>query len=261
VAGSAGEVAGTATKLYADDADLYDIAFDWDISGEVQWLLERLGPRCRRVVEPGCGSGRMLDAFASRGLEMVGIDSSPTMVALARQRLAGRAVVHLTDMADFDLGRTFEGAVCPINTLCHLSRAELTRHLEAMARHLEPGACYLVQVGLADPERRAPLASSHWEASRGDTHLRIDWVEEELDVVTGRSRQRSRIHVLSGPRAGDVVEELHDMTAWTPRTWRSAIKRSPFTAIATYDGGEEARPRVEATAIGGLLWHELRRDG
>ncbi len=258
VAGSA--VPGVA-KLYTNNADLYDIAFDWDISGEVRWLLERLGPRCRRVVEPGCGSGRMLDALGAHGLETVGIDSSPTMVALARQRLAGRAVVHLADMTDFDLGRMFEGAVCPINTLCHLKRAELTRHLEAMARHLEPGARYLVQVGLADPERRAPLASSHWEASRGDTQLRIDWVEEELDVVAGRSRQRSRIHVLSGPRAGEVVEEFHDMTAWTPRAWRSAIKRSPFTVIATYDGGEEARPRVDATALGGLLWHELRRDG
>jgi SAM-dependent methyltransferase len=248
-------------KLYTDDADLYDIAFDWDISGEVRWLLERLGPQCRRVIEPGCGSGRMLDALASRGLEVVGIDSSPTMVGLARERLAGRAAVHLADMTDFDLGCTFEGAVAPINTLCHLSRAQLKLHLEAMARHLEPGSRYLVQVGLADPERRAPLASSRWEASRGDTHLRIDWVEEELDVVEGRSKQRSRIHVLSGPRTGEVIEEFHDMTAWTPSTWRSAITRSPFTVIATYDGAEQARPRVEATAIGGLLWHELRRDG
>lgn len=51
-------------KLYTDDAELYDIAFDWDVGGEVEWLLERLGPGCGSVFEPGCGSGRMLDAFA-----------------------------------------------------------------------------------------------------------------------------------------------------------------------------------------------------
>ena len=41
-------------KLYTDDADLYDIAFDWDISGEVRWLLERA-----RSAVPSCGRARM----------------------------------------------------------------------------------------------------------------------------------------------------------------------------------------------------------
>jgi SAM-dependent methyltransferase len=249
-------------KLYTDDAELYDIAFDWDVSEEVEWLLERLGPHCRSVVEPGCGSGRMLDAFASRGLEVMGVDSSPSMVALARKRLRGRRVIHLADMTDFDLGRTFEGAVSPINTLLHLAPAQLNHHLEAMARHLVPGARYLVQVGLVGLEQREPFASAHWEASRGDTHLRIDWVDEELDVRGGRSRQRSRIHVVRGPRAGQVVEEVHDMTAWTPDAWRSAINASQFTQLATYDGArKDLWPRVEPTATGGLLWHELKRQG
>jgi SAM-dependent methyltransferase len=135
------------TKLYTDDADLYDIAFDWDVSAEVEWLVDRLGPGCRSIFEPGCGSGRMLDAFASHGLEVVGIDSSPPMVALARERLAGVGSVH------------------------------------------------------------------------------------------GRSRQRSRIKVLRGPRAGETVEEVHDMTAWTPGARRS---RSPGTSSRTGHRRREA---------------------
>jgi SAM-dependent methyltransferase len=249
------------TKLYTADAELYDIAFDWDVSEAVEWLLERLGPDCRSVLEPGCGSGRILAAFASHGLEVTGIDSSPSMVALAHERLGTSGVVHLADMTDFDLGRTFAGAVSPINTLLHLTRAQLKRHLEVMARHLEPGARYLVQVGLVEPEQREPFASSQWEARRGDTHLRIEWVDEELDVKGGRARQRSRIQVLRGPRAGEVIEEVHDMTAWTPRAWRSAVKTSPFTEIATYDGADQSWPRVAPTGTGGLLWHELARDG
>jgi len=134
------------------------------------------------------------------------------------------------------------------------------RHLEVMARHLEPGARYLVQVGLVDPEQHEAFANSHWEASRDDTHLRIDWVDEELDLVGGRSRQRSRIHVLRGPRAGEVVEEVHELTAWTARDWRSAINTSRFTEIATYDGAHKGRwPRVQPTSTGRLLWHELER--
>ena len=54
---------GGITRLYTDDAELYDIAFEWDIEEEVGWLLERLGSP-RSVLEPGCGSGRMLEPLA-----------------------------------------------------------------------------------------------------------------------------------------------------------------------------------------------------
>ena len=183
-------------RIYTDDAELYDIAFDWDISDEVDWLLERLGPDCRRVLEPGCGSGRMLEALAQRSLAVTGIDLSVPMLELARRRLGDRGTVIRADMTDFDLGETFDGAVCPINTLTLLTR--------------------------------------------------------------GISRQRSRIEVLPGARAGDVLEEIHETTAWTPETWREAIAASPFSEAATYDGGRKGSwPSVPPTATGGLLWHEL----
>ena len=246
------------TKLYTDDAELYDIAFDWDVTSEVEWLLDRLGPDCRSLFEPGCGSGRMLEAFSSRGLEVVGLDSSPAMVSLARERLRGRGTVHLGDMTDFHLGRSFDGAVAPINTLLHLTPAELQCHLGVMAAHLEPGGGYLVQLGLVDPDQNEPFAGSHWDARRGETHLRIDWTDEELDLAGGRSLQRSRIQVLQGPRAGEVIEEVHEMSAWTPDAWHSAIARTPFVAIAAYDGAQEGWPKVDRKTTGGLLWHELR---
>ena len=37
------------TRLYTDEAELYDIAFDWDISDEADWLVARLkATRVRR---------------------------------------------------------------------------------------------------------------------------------------------------------------------------------------------------------------------
>ena len=245
------------TKLYTDDAELYDIAFGWDITDEVEWLFERLG-RPRTLLEPGCGSGRMLAAFVRRGVEIAGIDVSERMLELARERLGPDADLRLADMADFDLGRRFVGAVSPINTLLHLTSEQLARHLDCMARHLESGGLYLVQVGLTRPEDER-FAGSHWEASRGATTLRCDWEDDELDFERGVCRQHSRIEVLTGDRAGEVIEEVHEMTLWTPATWRQAIDASPFTERATYDGGvrKEEWPRVDRDATGGLLWHEL----
>lgn len=243
-------------RLYEQDAELYDIAFDWDVGEEVEWILDVLG-HPRSILEPGCGSGRMLLPIAGRGVEITGFDISEQMVELARRRVGARATVHVADMTDFDLGRTFDAAVSPINTLLHLTPGDLDRHLDRMARHTP---AYLVQVGLVDESSREPFAGSHWEAQRGATKLKIDWVDEHVDFERGRSVQRSRIEVLEGPRRGEIVEETHDMTLWTPSSWHEAIDRSPFREAATYDAGQRgARRRVGADATGGLLWHHLAR--
>jgi SAM-dependent methyltransferase len=247
------------TRLYTDDAELYDIAFGWDVEEEVDWLYDRLG-RPRSLFEPGCGSGRMLESFARRGVEVAGIDLSPRMIELARERLGDRGEVSVADMTDFGLGRTFDSAISPINTLLHLTPQQLARHLDCMTRHLEPRGAYLVQVGLIDAASHDPFAGSHWEESRGGTALRCDWSDEEVDFERGISRQRSRIEVLEGPRAGEVIEEIHEMTLWTPETWAAAVDASPFREAATYDGGRKGeRPQVDRTATGGLLWHQLER--
>jgi SAM-dependent methyltransferase len=233
-----------STELYERHAELYDAAFRWDVEDEVDWLLERLGPGCRSVLEPGCGSGRVLGPLARRGLEAVGIDRSPAMVELARAR--GMDVV-LADMTDFDLGRTFDGAVCPINTLAHLTPAELARHLERMGRHLRPGARYLVQLQIGSEAH-----SSEWETDG----VRVTWATAHVDPAAGRQRHRSRIET----RTGEVVEELHELMLWTPAAWAAAVAASPFAESALYDGAQDGYPAVEPGSEGRMLWHELTRE-
>jgi SAM-dependent methyltransferase len=242
-------VADLLTDLYERHAGLYDAAFAWDVEDEVDWLLERLGPDCRSVLEPGCGSGRVLEPLALRGLQVVGIDRSAAMVELARVRGLEAAVADITD---FDLGRTFDGAVCPINTLAHLSPVELGQHLERMGRHLRPGARYVVQLQLGGEAH-----SSEWETNG----LRVVWATERVDRAAGRQQHRSRIEILTGEHAGEVVEELHDLTLWTPETWAAAVAASPFTQTAVFDGAEEGYPAVRPGSEGRMLWNELTRAG
>jgi SAM-dependent methyltransferase len=234
------------TRIYTDEAELYDIAFGWDLSDEADWLVSRLGPDCRSVLEPGCGSGRMLEALAERGLEVVGIDLSEQMVAYAQARLGGAGAVIRADMTDFDLGRRFGGAVSPVSTVGVLSAAGFVSHLEVIARHLEPGARYLVQQGID-----AELWRSEWEAERDGVKLHIVWEAVE------RERSRSRVEVVAGPRAGEVVDDMHTSTYWTADGWRDAIGASPLVQAGCYDGDQHGRPPVELERGGGLLWHEL----
>jgi SAM-dependent methyltransferase len=186
----------------------------------------------------------VLEALTARGIEAVGIDRSAAMVELARARGMD---VALADMSDFDLGRSFDGALCPINTLAHLSPEELGRHLTRMGRHLRPGARYLVQLQLGGEAH-----TSKWETNG----LRVVWATERFDLATGRQCQRSRIELASG----EVVEELHELTLWTPENWAAAVATSPFAQTAAFDGAEESYPAVRPGSEGRMLWNELTRE-
>jgi len=105
----------------------------------LSWLPEDL--RGRRLLDAGCGTGALAIEAARRGAEVVAIDLSPTLVALARERLPeslGPGSVHFCsgDMLDPALGH-FDHVVA-MDSLIHyrahdvvaaLSRlAERTRH-------------------------------------------------------------------------------------------------------------------------------------
>ena len=181
---------------------------------------------------------------------------------MAERRLAAeriRGEVLLADMADFELGRVFDGAVCPIDTLALLGPAEVGRHLERMGGHLRKGARYLVQLAVYSPASAAPdIPGSHWE-SEEDPRLRIDWTTDSVDLAAARTVQRSRIEVLSGPRKGEVSEELHEVTAWTPEAWAEVVADSPLRLAAVFDGSEEPPEPTREDASGGLIWFELVR--
>ncbi|HEV7187326.1 MAG TPA: class I SAM-dependent methyltransferase [Blastococcus sp.] len=54
----------------------------------------------RRILDAGCGSGPLIAALRDRGALVTGIDSSTTMLALARRRLGPDADLHVADLGD-----------------------------------------------------------------------------------------------------------------------------------------------------------------
>lgn len=63
-------------------------------------MLELAGDvRGRRVLDAGCGSGPLTAELLARGAEVTGLDGSPAMIELARQRLGDGVPLHVGDLA------------------------------------------------------------------------------------------------------------------------------------------------------------------
>src|SRR5262245_24691894 len=88
----------TPPNAYRDDlAYIPDTGFAAPAETAAAFLLEALrtsGIDRGLVIELGCGSGILSQAVASAGYDVIGVDLSPAMIALARQRVPqGRFVV------------------------------------------------------------------------------------------------------------------------------------------------------------------------
>lgn len=98
------------------------------------WLPARLDGL--RVLDAGCGTGRMAHDLAARGADVVAIDLSPTLVDLARERwahvaLAGHIEFHAGDMLDDALG-TFDYVVA-MDSLIHYETPDVVGALGRIA--------------------------------------------------------------------------------------------------------------------------------
>lgn len=129
------ETGGTRGAAY--EARLRELAAAGaDVHGEATYVDALLAPGSR-VLDAGCGTGRVAVELARRGHEVVGVDSDASMLAVAR-RSAGPAWVE-ADLAALHLPERFDLAVAAGNVVVYLAPGTEPQVLARLAAHLVPG--------------------------------------------------------------------------------------------------------------------------
>ncbi|MHC5026581.1 MAG: class I SAM-dependent methyltransferase [Planctomycetota bacterium] len=219
----------------------YDIVFDEDThveAGFLETMNERYGTGGRKLLEPACGSGRLLHAMAERGWAVTGFDLSPGMLRFAKQRLKdaglrGRATT--ADMAAFDVGGGFDLAHCLVSTFKYLRTEDDARgNLECVADALQPGGVYVLGLHICDYDEEGK-SRERWVARRGRVEVTCNIQAWPADRQARTEEVRSRLIVREGRR------ETRYETSWTFRTYdfpqlQSLIRSVPaFEHVATFD--------------------------
>jgi SAM-dependent methyltransferase len=131
-------------SFYSDFAEYYEEVFPFE-EPVYEFLLERL-PDGGRVLDVGCGTGDYCGKLTGAGLDAVGIDLDPEMIAAARLRHSGLEF-HAMDMLGVGaLDGPFAGAFCIGNVISHITHGELDTFLSDLASLLVPGAPWVMQL-------------------------------------------------------------------------------------------------------------------
>lgn len=101
----------------------------------------------REVLDLGCGTGGIASLLASRGYDMVGIDSSPDMLAQAYSRNAGSNTLLLCqDMRSFELYGTVQAVYSSFDCLNYIEGKDLASVFALVRNYLEPNGLFVFDV-------------------------------------------------------------------------------------------------------------------
>jgi SAM-dependent methyltransferase len=179
-------------------------------------LTPLAGPDAR-VLNIGCGIGRVEKYLAPRVGELWGVDISGEMIARARVRLAGLPNVKLRELAVGEFLSAFETGtfdlVFSFLVLQHMEREDAFRYLVDAARILRPGGALSVQFpNLLSPEYTAAFVEGARLDSRSPGRVRA-YTEPEVRHFLETAGFRVASLALSAGSRGDA--EIY-ATARTP---------------------------------------------
>ena len=226
-----------------DHPQYYHLSYSHGMAGEIRFigklLTAYLGTAPAKILEPACGTGRVLLPLSEAGYRCTGFDNNDNAIRYLKQRLRRRGLragVSNADMADFSItGGPFDGAVCTVDTFRHLlSESEATSHLQCLARHLRKNGVYLLALHLL-PRNGYTQQVSRWRDRKGSLSLHTT-----ITVLAVNRRRReetlSIVYNVQTPRTRKKYRYVYTLRTYTLQQMTSLLdKVASFEIAGAYD--------------------------
>jgi SAM-dependent methyltransferase len=202
--------------LYDAIASFYD-PWSRSVTEDVDFYVERALASGGPVVELAVGTGRIAIPVARAGVHVIGVDSSPAMLAVAREAAEDAGVgeqldLRLGDLREPPVTERVPLVVCPFRSLLHMAtEAEKLRALRAARALLEPDGHFVFDV-FAPSREDIEETNGRWLEREPGIFERADWDEESRTLsLSVRSSNGDAttfgLHWLSAPEWLGLLDE------------------------------------------------------
>ncbi|MCL2204604.1 MAG: class I SAM-dependent methyltransferase [Defluviitaleaceae bacterium] len=234
-------------KSFAAVYDLFmvkDIPYDaW--AGYIADILREGDVRGEPVLDLGCGTGNMTLRLAQRGYDMIGVDVSEDMLALAQDKAfaAGHRVLWLAqDMRVLDLYGTVGAVVCTCDCMNYvLEPGELGEVFRRVRLFLSPGGVFIFDMNTEYKFKE--MGSGAFGDKMGGAEYAWD---NFFDAHTKINEYRLRIRTAEDDF---VYHELHQQRAYDLHETMGLLLGAGFSSVRFRDNYGDAPPEADTERV------------
>lgn len=203
---------------YTSFAEVYDTFMDNvpydDWLKRIEKILREHGIDDGLVLDLGCGTGTMTEGLAKRGYDMIGVDGSDDMLAIAMEKnvKSGLNILYLCqDIAAFELYGTVRAIVCCCDTLNYLTEMEdLNETFRLVNNYLEPDGVFLFDIN-SENKYENILADNTFAETREDSSF--IW-ENTYDIKSRLNEYALTLFIKEADDLYRKYEEFHYQRAY-----------------------------------------------
>lgn len=140
-------------ESYTDFAYIYDKLIDQDYerwADYIEEIFKKHNVKPKLILDLGCGTGSITNILAKRGYDMIGVDLSPDMLNVARDKAYEDEldVLYLCqDIREFELYGTVDAIICTLDVLNYITDPkDLKRVFSLVKNYLNPDGIFIFDI-------------------------------------------------------------------------------------------------------------------
>jgi len=240
-------------RAYQTFAQVYDrFMVDMPVNSWISfieglWALN--SPKPNLVLDVGCGTGVISLSLAQKGYNVIAIDISEDMLAIAQQKAASADLNVLflqQDMRTFELYGTVDSVVCICDVVNYLEGCtDLHRFFALVHNYLNPGGLFIFDISTEYKFREVLSNSVFCDIDESAAYI---W-ENSFDPEARINEYQVTLFVENESSKYDRVEELHRLKAFSIEDIKSALELTGFSDTCIYDADDFGEIRNESERV------------
>lgn len=188
----------------------------------------------KKILDAGCGTGGHAIPLAKRGYEVVGFDSSTSMIKKAREKAkATNANVKfcVADLRDFQLNERFDACISMFAVMGYLpTNQDVQKALANIRKHLKRGSLFIFDCWNGLAVLRI-LPSVRVKNVENEKIRIIRTAEPDLDAFNHLCKVNYRLIVMKNNKVIDEINETHTVRFFFPQEIIHYLEEAGFKVL------------------------------
>ena len=239
-------------EIYNNFAKIYDGFIgapyeDW--ARYIEEIWRRHGAAPKMVLDLACGTGSLTHILAKKGYDMIGVDASAEMLAVARQKGDGDGQILFLhqDMREFELYGTVDAVICVCDSINYLTDpADLARVFTLVRNYLNPGGLFIFDINSEHKYEKSLADNSFAHATDDAAYIWENYYDAQEKI--------NEYDITFFVKSGDGphyrrFEETHLQRAYSVQEIKSALTEANLEYLAHYGELTFDAPKPDALRL------------